>query len=244
MYFWKCWRDTRVPFVISLTMLVFAAGVATCSNSLLFSRETGWSLVRADSPERAAWVWRHALRSLGAVGVAAAPLVGLVLGAIGVGDEFKPGSLDFLLTRPRPRRYFVWAGWAVGAGELLLISFAAVVFAFALLLYLTGTVHNWGIFALVPTMFAVAAVMYGLTYFLTVLLRSGRNGQALSLGVLVAYVLFCWWRIDPPGWWGLFFSSAKLQPVESFPTLQLASWSLLALAFLLAAQFVFDRADV
>jgi len=259
MYFWKCWRDTRGHFLVALSFVVLGVVVAVFSGALHYSNEDGWSMLPADMPGRVQWIWRHALHSLGAGGILVIPMVGLTLGGTGVGDEFRQGSLEFLLTRPRRRRFFVWAGWATGAAELLALCLLAVPVALALLLYLTGSLYSGRIFAFVPLLFTSAVVMYGLAYFLTVLTRSGHYGQSLSLGVVFAYLFLCWtlhtwWRIDLPGWWELFYWAAgtgvgdefrhQRQLADSFPTVQLVGWGLLAVAFPLGAQLLFERAEV
>jgi len=249
MYFWKCWRGTRGYFLVALSFVVLQLVGNVVGSASRYSTEDGWSLIPADTPERVQGIWREALDwPLGAVGICLIPLAGLILGGTGVGDEFRQGSLEFLLTRPRRRRFFVWAGWATGAAELLAVCLLAVPVALGVLLYLTGSIYSWRIFAFfVPLSFISSLVMYGLAYFLTVLTRSGLSGQSLSLGVVFAYLCLCWtlhtwWRIDLPGWWELFYWAQSSG--ESFRTVQLVGWSLLAVAFPLGAQLLFERAEV
>lgn len=246
MYPWKCWRDTRFHFVVALLLAggALALMLVAC---LQYSNETGYSLLPRDTPEEIARIWVQAMFMLGAVGMVLAPVAGLLLGAFGVGEEFATHSLEFLLTRPRRQRYFVWAAWATGAAELLLISLIATGAAFAFLLAVTRTVYTWSIFALAPLYFTTTAVFFGLTYLGTTVARSARNAQAFSFLVLIGYAaltltFYRWQHVRLPGWWDMFVWLGKDRVAFSYSSY--LGWTALALGFPLLAQWIFERAEL
>ena len=93
------------------------------------------------------------------------------------------------------------------------------------------------------------AVIYGLTYFMGVLLRGGQKGVIWSLAVMFGYSIissllrqFAGIRLP-----SLSLVDMALHPVQHWylePRIQIAGWSMLALAFPFAAQAVLGRSDI
>ena len=169
-----------------------------------------------------------------------------------------------LFRSPRPRRYFLWAGWIAGIAEIfaLIGVTAAVVLASTTLA--TGPVWrqisdpaHFGFddqhIAHLPLVFAMvlltAAVVFGLTYSLTIFFRSGQRGVIASLAILFGYsigssILKAWAGISLPTL-NLDNSSFGLNsPWYQSPLLHVVGWTLAALAFPVAAQLIFERRDV
>jgi ABC-type transport system involved in multi-copper enzyme maturation permease subunit len=211
MYIWKCWRDTRVSFFVylmlsaSLTLLWFA-GIRQWLRSAPINVSPLESL------------WFEIVTGAVAFGSLLAPVIGLTLGSRNIGTDLAKGSGDFLITRPRSRKYFIWAGWGVGIAEILtvllvtgLVTLVVVYFqggsiwrhiptsAFA------GSANNFPAVAesrpadvpqllatvnvslLMASVLLTATVLYGLTYFLSVLTQSGQRAIVYSLAVVLAY---------------------------------------------------------
>ena len=95
------------------------------------------------------------------------------------------------------------------------------------------------------------AVAYGLTYFMTVVARSGRQGLTYGIGILfidlllpAAVILL----LECPSPFGLGFHDSRMQMVYrssgAFPAGALVLWTVIALAFPFAAQLVLERAEV
>ncbi len=266
MYFWKCWRDLRGRFIVYLTalpmMVILSAVVASIvwvNPALKSGTPRGeaaqlrpkWKFVRsAPRGGDVANAWDNTFR-IGLEG-ACSPLIalaGLSLGAMGAGQEFEQGTIEFLLTRPRRRRYFIWAGWAFGAFELLTIVTLTVLAGFASLIYLTGAVYAWKLLGMVVPLFILGAVAFSLTYFLSTLARNTRTGLSLGLGLVLISVLLppairYWWQIHVPSLTDLFLAGNWAMDARAhFPVGAVVGWGVVALVFGFAAQVFFERAE-
>lgn len=238
MYAWKYWRDTRWRF------FGYLAGLLACAVGLVSSR---WGFMRLGTPAGVLGYWHDSIGGLAGGGWIVMVFAGLALGASGVGDEFKTGTLEFLLTRPRLRRHFIWTGWLVGALELLTMSTTAIAVTMLLLIALTRTLATWAIWSILPILFVSAVVLFSLTYLCMLLARSGREGLGWSLGIVLIYmgasvVVDKLWKTSLPGLSDLLVRTLK--PDETYPFVPLAGWILFSLAFPMVAQWLFKRADI
>jgi ABC-type transport system involved in multi-copper enzyme maturation permease subunit len=249
MYVWKWWRESRNRVITYLTLLMAVTVFL------------GWTALTADqrSPDSAPKVpplewWRATLIAFGSIIVGFA---GLGLGASGVGEEFAQGTAEFLLTRPRRRRYFVWTAWATGAAALFIIIALAVVASFVPVAYVVKSAGNWKLLAMIVPLFVFGGVVYSLTYFMAALMKNGRAGLSLSLGLIVLDLLLpvavqLPWviallhrRINLPSFADVLQASAWTTiPGAHFPVMTTVAWSLVALAFPLASQLLFERAEL
>jgi ABC-type transport system involved in multi-copper enzyme maturation permease subunit len=255
MYFWKYWRDTRRGVFIYLGLLLFFMVVWFVG---MFRANRLPSGISDDSA--ALWVMD--------VGVTfgICYLCGLVMsfvtGSNSAGTDIGNGTGDFLLTRPRSRRYFVWAGWIAGIFETFALIGLTGFLIFSATLYATHL--DWRQLPSAPpqsngqiltlpialaAVFLTAAVIFGLTYFLTILLRGGQRGVLASLGILFGYsiansVLEFWWHVSLPSLNFLRTSMDADAHWYQATQFQMAGWTVVALAFPLAAQLIFERRDV
>ena len=243
MYAWKCWRETRVSFYvflfIALTFAVFLWKIMDSTMSDLHPKQL-FAL---------AWViLLLASRAL-------LPLAGISFGATGISEEFSHKTAAFLLTKPRSIRYFVWTAWATNAVQFLILT-GGMMLAGAGVLSLRYHVRLTGrlLLAFVPGLI-MTFLIFGLTYLLAVLHKNGRDGFLSSLGVVIVFPAIClalehFWQIRLP-------SPADMYPVGvselmSHPELAstlpkiwpLMGWSVVALACLLIAQKVIERAEI
>ncbi len=274
MYFWKCWRDTRRAFSIYLILAV--------GGTLLWFIGMNHALQHASvgtPPEEALW---FLVVSGGlAFGLPFAAVMGLGLGSRSVGTEVGGEGGDFLMTRPRSRKYFVWVGWTVGLAEIAILLAVTAVLALAALYYEGGPIWrhmpvatHFGpatqastggqavnisllltvvdIPLLLASVAILAFVVHGLTYFLSVLTRSGRRAVTYSLLLILAF----WTCVNLLNRWG-HFSLPNIATISLYrthlqgpptwylaPELQLIGWLLLAVAFPAAAQLVLERSDI
>ncbi len=246
MYVWKCWRDSRTSFIgylialhaicIFLTVTTVWADPAAMQTGILPTVAQLWSKI--------------AEMVLGVVASFFALICGWVLGSAGLGEEFAERTADFLLTRPRRRKYWVWICWSVGLCELGAIVFLAVVVTFGILTYLTGHIHTWWLLGTILPLTVGGAVIYGLTYFLTIVSRSGQQGLRYSMGISAIALLLpapvrYYWKVSIPSIMG-FMSTACESVVRAsvaFPTGALVLWTVVALAFPIAAQLVLERME-
>lgn len=192
-------------------------------------------------PDSSAVMWRAAAQSMMLSLVGIAPLAGFLLGSLGVGVEFEKRTADFLLTRPRSRRYFLWNSWGLGMVQMLALTLLVLI-------------ANW----LAPFRFSpprslhtvvsisiIAMVIYSVTYLTTTLARSSRNGLALSLLVFTAYGGVCVWLrywsdIQIPIIFELLASGGRRGADIGI----VIGWLVVALVSMLAAQFAFERQEV
>lgn len=250
MYAWKCWRESRKRFCL-LLILSFLLAFVSVIPAAVRRWDSEWRLERGGSEQRIAQVWRLATSvSLVGWGTVFAVLAALGLGTFCVGEEYKQGTLTYLLTKPRPRSYFLWVGWLVGALELMAILLAVVLGAFLSLLYLTGVVFSWRFFAMVFVLLAGALVLFGQTYFFTVLRRSARDGLTYSLGTF--FILLAAPRaskelldISLPSLLDFMRDASwVIATWHNFPVRSFIGWMALALAFPYAADRIFRRMEL
>lgn len=256
MYFWKYWRDTRRGVYIYLGLLIFFAVVWVASMY-------GYNRVGHihDDP---ATLWMMELGVAFALSYLCALVMGFATGSNSVGSDIGKGTGDFLLTRPRSRRYFVWAGWTAGLVELFALITFTTLFVFAMIAWATGPVWRqvasparftiadkavMDVALMLATIVLTAAVIYGLTYFMGILLRGGQKGVIWTLAVMFGYSIISsllrqFAGITLPS---LNLADLASHPVQHWylePRIQITGWSVLALAFPFAAQVVLERSDI
>lgn len=177
-------------------------------------------------------------------------LTGLILGAVGVGDECGRGTVSFLLTRPRRRSRFVWTGFGVAVLEIAILLGSAQFAAFGTISYLSGTIYNWRFAAGVLLFLTATIVICAQTYAMSVVLRSARDGLNFSLALFVLElfvpeIVRYFYRINVPSILDLITDDRWIsgEPVH-FPLIRLLGWMAVAAVFLLIAQWSFARVEV
>jgi ABC-type transport system involved in multi-copper enzyme maturation permease subunit len=225
MYLWKCWSESRNQF------LGWAA--VTASLTVLFT----CGITRG--------LWQFASPTLLLAGI-----VTLFLASGLLADEFRTGTMEMLLTRPRKRRYFVWASWTFGMVETIAIVSILVLTTMATSLYITGRIPG-SMLLLLPLTVPYLAILFGLTYSLSVLLKSGRIGFGIGLGIYVLRrpilnILEGQWNWKLPWWWfdNLPFLASGPSPLPHGELLMAAiGWTGAALLFPFLAQWSVERRD-
>ena len=227
MYLWKCWRDTRTLFIVSLivALIVMPVSVMVLGTGLL-----------TDSGLAAVSSTLFLITSLMALG----------LGALGASEQFDDRTVHFLYTKPRRRAYFVWVNWGVGCAELSVVAVVNILVGWVVLVRYAKTSAKVGLWELVhgqpvAGILIYCLLIYCLTYSLTAMLRNGLRGLGASivgasLCQAVAILLRARWQLRVP------------MPAEQIgslpPVISGIIWTLLALSFVLAAQLVVERAEV
>jgi hypothetical protein len=216
MYAWKYWRDTRARFLTFSVLWLGIALLLVFTTLSTYTRSEHWW--RPAVPGGGYYpVWTQVIFGMAVCGAMMAALAGFFLGASGAGEEFERGTLPFLATRPRPRAYFVWTGWVVGAGELLVLLAAGMGVAFTVLIHFTVAgsrqltlararplphqlfylfdwawlvrLFVWRIVGLLLLLWITGLVCYSLAYLLTLIARSRPNGAAFAIGLSIAYLV-------------------------------------------------------
>ena len=255
MYLWKFWRDTRRGVFVYLSLLIaFGAFWLSTIHRLRLME------VSADPIS----LWWMDIGVAFAMSYLCAVVMGFATAAHGVGTDVGRGTGDFLLTRPRSRRYFVWSGWAAGIAELLGLVTLTSVLVLALNVFAVGPFSRHASAAsmvvsvdhqvldvrlMLATVLVSAALVYGLTYFLSILLRSGQRGVVWSLAVLFAYsitasLLKKFTGVSLPTSNFMELGSASTGPWHLTASIQIVWLTLLSIAFPAAAQITLERADI
>ena len=259
MYFWKFWHDTRRAVFIYLGLLLVAAVLWLAG---MYRASRGGRI--SGSPEMQ---WLVIVGIMFALSYLCALVMAFVIGNNNVGSDIGKGTGDFLLTRPRSRRYFVWSGWIAGIAELTALIFTTAVIVFALSVLATGavwrkipsplhfTINSQGqagtfdVPLMVATVLLTASVIYGLTFFMSVVFRSGQRGVVWSIAILFGYSIL---SSVLKQFAGITLPSVNFADLASHtatawylaPGIQIVGWTLLSVAFPVAAQLSLDRADI
>ena len=227
MYLWKCWRDTRMLFIVSLivALIVMPASVLTLGTRLLMN--SGPASVSSTL---------FLITSLMAFG----------LGALGASEQFGDKTVHFLYTKPRRRAYFVWVNWTLGCIELGVVALVNIVVGWVVLVRYARGPEKVGLWKLVEGQPVVeiliyCLLLYCLTYALTAMLRKGLYGLGASIiGVsfcqATAILLRARWHIHAP------IPGEQIGPLSPF--ISEITWVLLALSFVLATQLVVERSEI
>ena len=188
MYLWKCWLDTRVKFLIALGLV--CVWLASAQYMIVTDRHP----MKTGDLQDALFVSFIAMSSY-------CLFAGWVLGSESIGADIGKGSGEYLLTRPCQRGRFVWTGWMVGFLEAIVLW----------LLFATGIL--WSVYrhlntdtnalsAWIPLeisffktdlpvfllMFVInAGLVYGLTYCIGVVTRSGSRALLMSAAAIFVY---------------------------------------------------------
>ena len=241
MYFWKCWRETRISFYVFLLIGVTLAAFVSVKVTAI------------DLPpdQRLAGAWVIIVLASSAL----LSLSGISFGATGMGEEFAHKTASFLLTKPRSIRYFVWTAWTASALQFLMLTASIVLVAASILSWRShAPVTGRLLLAFLPGL-AMAFLLFGVTYLSGVLHKNGRNGFLTTLGVVIAFPIICatvehYWHIHLPSPTDMY----AIGMVELFSNPELAStlphfwpfvgWSLVALACPFVAQLVLERTEL
>ena len=256
MYLWRCWINSRPVLAIYLLIIALIS----------------WGVLRhgayylSYSSEIEVSVFYFLVGNFTLLGLAA-----WILGSLGIGRDIADGSGAFLLTRPQSRRAFVWTDSLVAIGELIiliLISMGAFLLSvhmklirfsapppFWLKLHPNAAGPNltlWGIPLFAVCMLLFAALVYSITYLLTVLIR--RTGMAIFIS---AAFLLIYSMLDPrvQSWhrpYNVLLPNLMLNPFNHtgspllIPHLGLSIFLRVCviMALLLAAQLVVERIDI
>ncbi|ACO32498.1 MULTISPECIES: hypothetical protein [Acidobacterium] len=195
MYLWKCWRESRLFFVLSAALFV-VFGALTIETGALHDLNPHHFGV---------------LVSLAALLIVACAVT-WYFGQTGLGRHFHQNAGDFLFTRPRSRRYFVWSEWSFGMLSAVVLT--AVLATWFLIgghmpmVRVTHTVMTGGTTHTVQTTTAAAmlgipmfpmvlltglsillfaGLLTGLAQFFSLLFRNGGYGLAAGLATLIVY---------------------------------------------------------
>jgi len=186
VFFWNCWLRNRSRLVAYL--------VLGCALMLLATLPVTMKSVRGH------WVWVHPANtadafnawSMGVEHVAVVMIFLLLffaadLGSLGVGESAAQKEHDFLLTRPRPRRHFVWTAYFAGIAQLFLEALISLGVSLTTLFLLTSSLFARQLWLLTLGAFALSALAFSVAFALSTATGSNRNGFELVFSLLIIY---------------------------------------------------------
>jgi hypothetical protein len=255
MYLWKYWRETRIAFCVSLACIAILF--------VMVLGEPAFSSTGSSGFDHFAGILPITLI------VQAFPVafVGWVLGSYGVGRDLGEKSGSYLFTRPATRASFVWRDWGYGSLQLLaIVVLLNIVIGFQIyriLLSMGDPLHGKLLLASGPVSlaalvglnciatFLLAALIFSLTYFSTVLVKHSK-GSMLAVGITLGYFIFgavlnhYWPSISLPSpILSEFGPSSSNQPqLAHYLGASLAIRAAVVLLFPFAAQLVLEKADL
>ena len=253
MYFRACWFNRRYRLIAYLALTLCLAVLASLPAGLERYQDH-WTVVRIISQEGLALVWNTGVdNTLGAMLVALV-FIAADLGALGLGDDSEQRCMDFLLSRPRSRAHVVWTSWLAGLTQLLPLLVLPLLTSLGVLAALTHALLPGNLFRLSVPLFAMAAAMYTLAFFMATATASARQGYelaALEAVLFLGYrVVFGFegesavWRTN---WLSEFLRSAYdwyLSPHQVFPSANLLFVAAATLLLPYLAQLSFARRDL
>jgi hypothetical protein len=243
MYLWKCWRDTRVKFLVILGLFV-CQGIA-------FPGHIGRAMNANATQLRG--MFFMLLIGVGFI----VQTVSWILGIDNVGADIGRSSGDFLLSRPSSRGFFVWTGWMVGMVESVVLW---IVFSAISMGNLISHLHHQRLAAAtissswlafiklnLPTVFLMFVInvglVYGLTYCLGVVMRSRSRALIGVAALLLSYQIVRQIAVDQfhlvlPGMF-LYPHGFVFPAVHAF-----VIRGLIALGFPVLAHFALERMEI
>jgi hypothetical protein len=109
------------------------------------------------------------------------------LGSRGVGESAARKEHDFLLTRPRPRRHFVWTAWLAGLTQLCFLALISLAVALTTLYAQTSRLCPDRLWLLSLGAFELSVLAFSGAFALTLGTGSSRNGFELVFSLLIIY---------------------------------------------------------
>lgn len=253
MYYWKCWRNTRL-IVFSYLILLIAVSWDVGRRAPM---PLGIMSMGIDG-------WHDFALLFGGLGFGA-----WILGSTGVGRDIANGKGAYILSGPRPKAFYIWADSAVVFAELVALSCITMA-VFTLMLHF-GVIY----FGLKPeggythitsahlplsavllvtcTMVLFAGLLFSVTYLLTLLVRRMGAGLLLSAAAFILYIFLRIevrnlpepFRLNLPG---LIFNPFDFHLPSTQLTLHLlfciVSCAAVMLAFLYTAKLVVEHIEI
>lgn len=255
MYAWKCWHDSWTRFLLCALMASIMVGAIAMGHAMIFT-QGGAHLARYTDARSASALWNDLGDTVGSL-MLVMQIVALFLGSVGVGEEHGKYTLEFLLTRPRARWYYIRTAWLVGLAELVGVAILAFATAMAVVIWSTGQVQNWRLLlATVPLVLVPTMLTYSLTYLLTTAFKNGRTGLLTALAVLICYeavtgyllhsyrlcahIPLCSVQYSTPGK----VLRYVFDRTASFPAFAVVIWMGIAVAMLWPATRIFERQEI
>jgi hypothetical protein len=146
-----------------------------------------WVWVHPKTAADAMDVWRFGNEHVALVIIFLLLFSAADLGSLGVGESAARKEYDFLVTRPRPRRYFVWTAWLGGFTQLCLLALFSLAVAMSSLYALTSWLFPQRLWLLSLGAFEASVLVFSAAFALSTATGSSRSGFELVFSLLIIY---------------------------------------------------------
>lgn len=247
MYFWICWYTKRYRLVIYLTLAIVLTFMG-CLPEALEYQGGHWFLPKM-TPPLVTRIWDSGTVNTIGVLIVVMLFAAADLGALAMGEDSKRRELDFLLTRPKPRNYFVWTSWLAGLTELVPLLALPILISVIVMFYMTNALYPGVLVRMSLALFAMAASMYAMVFLFSTLSGTPQNGLQIAGFVVFLYAGFNYARSE--AWFNGGFHAKSWSAFDwfeeshqLFPHANLLVLICVTLALPLIAQVGFKRKDL
>ncbi len=195
MFFWTCWLRNRYRLMAYLALGCALMLLGTLPVTMAFLHGH-WVWVHPKTLTDAKDAWRYGVNHVVLVMLFLLLFSAADLGSLGVGDSAARKEYDFLLTRPRARRHFVWSAYLAGIAQLVFLALIPLAVAMTTLCALTSRIYPGQICLLSLAALVSSMLVFSGAFALSVATGSSRNGFELLCYLAVAYIAFnpVWFR--------------------------------------------------
>ncbi|HLY62349.1 MAG TPA: hypothetical protein VKV95_16525 [Terriglobia bacterium] len=247
MYFYICWYTKRYRLVIYLTLGIVLT-IMGCLPEAFEYRGGHWFLPKM-TVALTRRIWDAGTENTLGILLVVMLFAAADLGALAMGEDSKRREMDFLLTRPKPRHFFVWTSWLAGLTELLPLLVIPILTSIVVMFYMTHALFPGVLVGMSLKLFALAAAMYALVFLLSTLSGTAQNGLQIAGFIVFLFAGLNYARNQAwfypeyhPKLWGAFdwFESSH----QLFPFANLLILICATLAMPLIVQAGFKRKDL
>ena len=186
VFFWNCWVRNRFRLVAYLVLGCALILLGTLPVTMRWVHGH-WVWVHPDTTKDAMEAWRFGVEHVALAMIFLMLFSAADLGSLGVGESAARKEYDFLLTRPRTRRHFVWTAWLAGFTQLCLLALIPLAVAVMTLYALTSRLYSDRLWLLSLGAVELSMLVFSGAFALTLATGSSRNGFELLFSLLVAY---------------------------------------------------------
>jgi len=186
VFFWNCWLKNRFRLVAYLVLGCALMLLATLPVTMK-SVHGHWVWVHPKTAADATDAWRFGIEHVALVMIFLLLFSAADLGSLGVAESPARKEYDFLLTRPRPRRHFVWTAWLAGFTQLCLLALVSLAVAMSSLYALTSWLFPQRLWLLSLGALEASVLVFSAAFALSTATGSTRSGFELVLSLLLIY---------------------------------------------------------
>jgi hypothetical protein len=195
VFFWNCWVRNRYRLLAYLASGCALVLMGTLPVTMAM-RHGHWVWVHPRTLTDAQAVWNMGVEHVALVMIFLLLVAGADLGSLGVGESAAQKEYDFLLTRPRRRRHFVWTAYGAGLAQLSLMALVPLAVAMVTLYALTSHLCPGQLGPLSLGALVASLLVFSSAFALSVATGSSRTGFELAFCLIFAYYVLwevLWW---------------------------------------------------